>query len=159
MTIHGGRLKAFAWVLSLAVLASSAGASAAPPSAFGPEVKLGETKGGYLGALDVVPAHGKAGTPFTVKAEKLPPNQEFQLVWRTVNGRWKTTETEYKGREFTPADYQMGKVKNDAQGRSSASFTTPDEFRFDHDIMLQQDGRVVNQVLSDVDMPEAEIVR
>ena len=152
MTIHGGRLKAFAWVLSLAVLASSAGASAAPPSAFGPEVKLGETKGGYLGALDVVPAHGKAGTPFTVKAEKLPPNQEFQLVWRTVNGRWKTTETEYKGREFTPADYQMGKLKSDAQGRFSATFTTPDDFGFDHDIMLQQDGRVVNQVLYDVDM-------
>ncbi len=152
MTTNSRRLNALSWALALFALTCGGYAWAAPPSAFGPEVKIGETKGGYVGALDIAPAHGKAGTPFTVKGDKLPPNQEFQVVWRTVNGRWKTTDTEYKGREFIPADYQMGKVKSDAQGRFTATFTTPDDFGFDHDIMLQQGDRLLNQVLYSVDM-------
>ena len=118
MTIHSGRLSALAWGLAMLALAWGGPATAVPASAFGPEVKVGEGKGGYLGALDLMPDHGKAGTPFTIKGEKLPPNQEFQLIWRTFNGRWKVTETEYKGREFIPADYLMGKVKSDGEGRS-----------------------------------------
>jgi hypothetical protein len=152
MTIPSGRLAGLAWALLALTFASAEPSAAAPSSAFGPEVKLGEGKGGYVGAIDIVPAHGKAGTPFTVKGDKLPPNQEFQLIWTTVNGRWKTTETEYKGREFTPASYQMGKVKSDAQGRFSATFTTPDDFGFEHDIMLQQADRLMNQAAYDVDM-------
>src|SRR6185312_11840053 len=128
MAVRSGRLNAFAWGLAFLAFAWGAPASAAPASAFGPEVKVGEGKGGYVGALDIMPEHGKAGTPFTITGAKLPPNQEFQLVWRTVNGRWKVTETEYKGREFLPADYQMARVKSDAQGRFTATFTTPDDF-------------------------------
>src|SRR5262249_5383946 len=130
---------------------SAAPSLAAPPAAFGPVVKLGEVKG-YVGALDVAPLHGKAGESFTIKGDKLPPNTEFQLIWTTVDGHWKTTETEYKGREFTPINYQMAKVKSDAQGRFSANFTTPDDFGFDHDIVLQQGDRPMNQVNYSVDM-------
>src|SRR5205085_9834275 len=57
-----------------------------------------------------------------------------------------------KAREFPSADYQMGKMTSDAQARFTATFTTPYDSGFDHDIMLQQDGRVVNQVLYSVDM-------
>ena len=152
MTIRSGRLAGLACALFALALASHQAAAAAPASSFGPEVKVGEARGGYVGALDVVPLHGKAGTPFTVKGEQLPPNQEFQLIWRTVNGRWKVTETEYKGREFIPADYLMGKVKSDSQGRLSASFTTPDDFGFEHDIVLQQADRLMTQVAYSVDM-------
>jgi hypothetical protein len=134
------------------VVFASYAALAAPASAFGPLVKLGQARDGYVGALTAIPDHGKAGTPFTIKGEKLPPNQEFQLIWRTVEGRWKVTETEYKGREFVPTDYQMAKVKSDAQGRISASFTTPDDFGFEHDIILQLGDRVMTQVAYDVDM-------
>src|SRR5258708_23611556 len=111
MTIHGGRLSVLACGLALLAFASGSPAAAAPASAFGPEVKVGEGKGGYVGALEIMPEHGKAGTPFTIKAEKLPPNEEFQLIWRTVNGRWKVTQTEYSGRESIPADDQRAKTK------------------------------------------------
>ena len=121
-------------------------ALAAPPSAFGPKVEVGKARDGYVGALDIAPVHGKAGEKFTIKASELPPNQEFQLIWRTVDGRWKVTETEYKGREFVPADYQMAKIKSDAKGNFSATFTTPDDFGFDHDIVLQQGDRMMTQV-------------
>jgi hypothetical protein len=153
MTMHGGRLMAMACAAFALALASQQMAFAAPPSSFGPEVKVGEATGSYVGALDILPDHGKVGTPFTIKADKLPPNQEFQLVWRTVNGKWNVTDGgEYKGRAFTPVDYQMGKVKSDANGRFSATFTTPDDFGFQHDIVLQQGSRLMTQVGYSIDM-------
>ena len=151
MTVRNLRFAAFACALLGLALVPAGPLLSAPLSAW-PVVKLGEAKGGYVGALDVVPLHGKAGETFTIKGDKLPPNQEFQLIWRTVNGRWNTTENEYKGREFTPVDYAMGTVKSDAQGRFSANFTTPDDFGFDHDIVLQQGDRLMTQVNYSVDM-------
>jgi hypothetical protein len=137
---------------ALFALAFSAQALAAPPSDFGPKVEVGKARDGYVGALDIAPVHGKAGEKFTIKASELPPNQEFQLIWRTVDGHWKVTETEYKGREFVPADYQMAKIKSDAKGSFSATFATPDDFGFDHDIILQQGHRLMTQVSYSVDM-------
>src|SRR6185295_14716684 len=116
------------------------------------KVDVRQARDGYVGMLDVMPLHGKAGESFTVKGEKLPPNQEFQLVWETVDGNWKVTETEYQGREFTPVAYEMAKVKSDAQGRINASFTTPDDFGFDHTILLQQRDRLLTQVNYSIDM-------
>src|SRR3954451_22032754 len=100
MTIRTGRLAGLACaLLALALVSQAKPTAAAPASAFGPPAQLYEPRDGFVGRLDVVPDHGKAGTPFTVVGERLPPNQEFQLIWRTVDGHWKVTESEYKGRE------------------------------------------------------------
>src|SRR6185503_19775574 len=151
MTILSGRLAGLATALFALTLAFDS-ASAAPASAFGREVKIAEAKDGYVGTLDAVPVHGKVGERFTIKAEDHPPNQEFQLVWVTVNGRWKVTESEYKGREFIPVAYEMAKVKSDAQGRLSASFTTHEDFGAGHDIVLQQGDRLMTQAGYSIDM-------
>lgn len=138
---------------ALAALAFGAQPSlAAPPSAFGPKVQVGEAMNGYVGTLDATPAHGKAGDKFTLKGSGFAPNQEFQMIWQTVDGAWKVTETEYKGREFTPVAYEMGKVKSNAKGEIEASFVTPDDFGFQHDIVLQQGKRLLTQVSYNVDM-------
>src|SRR5690348_5490941 len=126
MTVLSGRLAGLA-IAVFALMLAVQPASAAPASAFGREVKVAEAKDGYVGTLDAVPVHGKIGERFTINASDLPPNQEFQLVWVTVNGRWKGTESEYKGREFIPVAYEMAKVKSDAQGKLSATFTTPED--------------------------------
>ena len=152
MTTNARPLCGLASALFALTLVCAQPVSAAPPSAFGPKVDVRQAREGYVGTLDVVPLHAKAGESFTVKGEKLPPNQEFQLVWETVDGQWKVTETEYKGREFTPVAYEMAKVKSDAQGRISASFTTPDDFGFDHTILLQQRDRLLTQVNYSIDM-------
>jgi len=102
--------------------------------------------------MRVAPLHGAAGAPFTVSAEGLPANEEFQLLWRTVTGAWKVTEAEYKGREFVPVAYEMARVKSDATGRLEARFVTPEDFGFYHDIVLQQDGRLFTQVAYAIDM-------
>src|SRR3954452_9642652 len=73
-------------------------AMAAPlPSQLGPEVPMTRPRDGFVGRLDVAPLNGPAGTAATVTAERLPPNQEFQLVWRTVKGSWKVDGPEYHG--------------------------------------------------------------
>jgi hypothetical protein len=115
MTTNARPLCGLASALFALTLVWAQPGSAARPSAFGPKIEIGTARDGYVGTLDVVPLHAKAGERFTVKGEKLPPNQEFQLVWETVDGNWKVTETEYKGREFTPVAYVMAKVKSDAQ--------------------------------------------
>ena len=96
--------------------------------------------------MRVAPLHGIAGDPFTVTAADLPPNQEFQMIWRTAIGRWNVTESEYKGREFVPVDYEMARVRSDAAGRLQATFKTPEDFGFNHDIVLQQGDRLMTQV-------------
>ncbi len=152
MTDCLSRVSAIVCAVFALSIASQTPSFAALPSAFGPGVKLGETRDGYVGTLDVTPFHGKAGDPFTVTGVNLPPNQEFQLVWRTVNGHWKVDEPSYKGREYVPANYQMAKVKTDVAGKFKATFTTPEDFGFGHDIVLQQGSRLLNQAGYSVDM-------
>jgi hypothetical protein len=152
MTMRAGPLAGLAPVLFVLALLWQQPASAAPPSAFGPKIAIGEPQGAYIGTLAVMPEHGKAGDPFTVTASNLPPNQDFEIVWQTVDGAWRVTETEYKGRDFTPVAYRMATVKSDAQGRASATFTTPEDFGFEHDIVLQQGKRLMTQAAYSVDM-------
>ena len=139
-------------VCAFFALALMSPAMAAPPSAFGPKVQVGAPRGGYVGKLDIAPLHGKAGTPFTVTGSGLPANQEFQLVWRTVEGKWNVDGPYYKGREYVPVDYEIAKVKSDAAGRITARLETPDDFGFAHDIVLQQGDRLLTQVGYSVDM-------
>lgn len=125
---------------------------AMPASAFGPEVEVGHPQGGYVGTMRTAPLHGEVGAPFTVSVENLPPNEEFQLVWRTVNGQWNVTPAEYHGREFVPVAYEMARLTADGEGRLEATFETPEDFGFVHDIVLQQGDRLFTQAGYSIDM-------
>jgi hypothetical protein len=150
---NGRRPKVFACALVvLCVIGSEAARAASPASALGPETTQAEPKGGYVGRLDVAPDHGPAGTMLTVTAQGLPAAQEFQLVWRTVKGSWKVNDAEYKGREYKPVGYEIAKVKSDAAGHVTATFATPDDFGFGHDIVLQQGERLFIQAGFSLDM-------
>jgi hypothetical protein len=126
---------------------------AAPKAAeLGPEVAIAEPKDGYVGRLEVAPLHGPAGTRVTVTGDRLPSSQDFELVWRTVKGSWKVSNAEYHGREYAPVGYEIAKVKSDAEGRLTASFSAPEDFGFSHDIVLQQGARLFTQVGFSIDM-------
>ena len=90
--------------------------------------------------------------PVTVTAEGLPAGEEFQLVWRTVDGAWKVTDAEYHGHEYRAVAYEIAKAKTDQAGRLSANFVVPEDFGFMHDIVLQQSGRLFTQTGFSIDM-------
>ena len=148
-----GRLAGVACALLALWLISPARSAVAPaPSALGPEVGVSKPRDGYVGRMDVSPEHGPAGTPVTVTAEGLPPGQEFQVVWVTVDGSWNVADAEYHGREFNQIAYEIARVKADRSGRLSATFIAPDDFGFLHDIVLQQGDRLLMQNAFNVDM-------
>src|SRR5689334_12566353 len=105
-------------LLTSMVLGSTTQIIGAPSAAsLGPEVALAEPTGGYVGRLEVTPMHGPSGTRVTVTAQQLPPNQEFQLVWRTVKGSWRVENAEYHGREYKPVAFEIARAKSDVGGR------------------------------------------
>ena len=57
-----------------------------------------------------------------------------------------------QGREFVPVAYEMARVRSDAAGRLQATFKTPEDFGFVHDIVLQQGDRLMTQVAYSIDM-------
>jgi hypothetical protein len=146
-------LGVFACALLALSSALCAEASAAPRAAeFGPEMPAAETSGGFVGQLSVAPRHGPVGTPLAVTGDGFAPEQEFQLVWRTVTGSWKVSTAEYFGRDFQPVAYRIATVKSDKMGRIAANFVAPEDFGFTHDIVLQQGTRLLTQTAFNLDM-------
>jgi hypothetical protein len=149
MTIHTGPLAGS--ILAISLFCAAPGV-AAPAADFGVEVAVGAPQGGFVGSMNLTPNRGEIGTPFTVTVEDLPPNEEFQLVWTTVNGMWHVTTSEYNGREFVPVAYEMATLRTDAEGRLEATFETPEDFGFLHDIVLQQGDRLFTKAAYNVEM-------
>ena len=141
---------AFAFAAALVVCQSRS--IAAPAAALGPQAAIGEPANGYVGRLAALPSHGPAGTPVTLSAEGLPPREEFELVWSTAIGEWQVADAEYHGREFTPVAYEIARAVTDGAGRLAAHFVAPEDYGFQHDIVLQQGGRLFTQVAFNLDM-------
>jgi hypothetical protein len=134
-------------VLWVAALLSPSAASAE----LGHEAPLA-TPQGFVGRMTVSPEHGPPGTPVRVRAEGLPADTEFQLVWRTVKGAWKVAQGQYHGREYQPAAFEIAAVRTDAAGRLAASSTAPEDFGFVHDVVLQQGERLFIQAAFSIEM-------
>jgi hypothetical protein len=136
----------------LAVGSAAQAQEALRASALGPEAPLAKPSGGYVGRLNVSPEHGPAGTPLSVTAEGLPAGQQFVLVWRTVKGRWKVGDGEYRGREYQPVGYEIARLRSDAEGRLAVTFVAPEDFGFVHDVVLQQGDRLFTQTAFNLEM-------
>jgi len=141
------------FILSLlSLLLAGPSALASPASALGPQLPIVEPKVGFVGRLQLSPPNGPAGTTVTITAERLPPNQEFALAWRTVVGAWNVSDGEYHGREFKVVAYEIGKFNSNSAGLLTAMFVAPEDFGFVHDIVLQQRDRLLTQAAFSLDM-------
>ena len=137
------------------LVAGAVGSSASAKLAkeFGPSVSLAEPSGGFVGQIALAPEHGTAGTPVTVKGRNFPKDRDFDLAWRTMDGRWNTNDKgEYHGRSYAPVAYRIARVHSDVQGNFEAHFTTPEDFGFQHDIVVQDGNRLLTQAGFDIDM-------
>ena len=144
-------------ILALFIAGSAASTALAmtgplPVTRLGPETTVAKAKDGYSGRLSVEPVHGPAGTPAKVSGSGLPANSELQLLWRTAKGRWKVNGPYYLGREYKPVSYRIAKVRTDAAGAFTHTFTIPEDFGFSHDIIVQMPDRLFTQTAFDVDM-------
>ena len=132
-------------------LAAALLAPAVTYAQLGPEAPLAAPHG-FVGRMSVSPEHGPPGTPVRITAAGLPADSEFELVWRTVRGSWKVGQGEYHGRDYTPAAFEIAKVRSDAAGRVAATFIVPEDFGFLHDVVLQQGERLLIQAGFTFDM-------
>lgn len=148
--------RSVARLLALAVIGLSAGTlpahAATLAASLGPEVPAAQAANGFVGKITVTPQHAPEGSAISVAGDGLPANQEFDLVWRTVKGSWKAGNGEYHGRDYAPVGYRIATVKSDAAGKLTATFTAPDDFGFQHDIVLQQGARLLAQTGFSLDM-------
>jgi hypothetical protein len=138
-------------VFVAAFLAATAMTRAAPAD-LGPEVALSEPSGGYVGKLALSPTHAPVGAKVRVSGMGFPPGQSVDIAWRTVNGRWKVGNGEYHGREYIPAAYRIAAATPDASGVFVVEFTTPEDFGYAHDIVVQQGKRLLTQAGFNLDM-------
>jgi hypothetical protein len=132
-------------------LVTQAGA-ATPAASLGAEAPIGKPEGGFVGRIALQPEHGPVGTPVEATLEGLPPGQDLQLTWHTVEGRWKVGDGEYRGREYKPVAYVIATVRASADGRATARFEAPDDFGFWHDVAVQQGARLLTRAAFAIDM-------
>src|ERR1700719_939866 len=150
--VESGRWVALACALVGLTLSLSPGVAAPRAAELGPTAPLAEPSGGFVGQLRVTPAHGPVGASSTVTGEGFPAGQDLDLVWATVTGSWKVSTAEYFGREYRPAAYRIATVKSDAAGRVAATFVAPDDFGFQHDVIVQQGDRLLTKDAFSIDM-------
>lgn len=109
-----------------------------------------------LGKFDLDPARGGWGTPVTAMGTALKPNASYDLEWTTVTGSWQLSadRTEYKGRQYKPAEVKLTTVTTDAAGAFRTVFAIPRDFGFQHDVLVVESGGQVirNKAGFDVDL-------
>jgi len=84
-----------------------------------------------------------------VSGTDFPSGEHYDLVWHTVDGSWDIRgdrQEEYHGRIFNELEYTIAEADTDAQGSFSTAFTVPDDYGFNHNITLENDGKVLNRL-------------
>jgi hypothetical protein len=129
-----------------------AGIAHADPATLGPRAVMAEAKGGYVGKLSMAPNHAPVGETIHARGSGFSPGQKLDLVWRTVEGRWKAGNGEYHGREYAPVGYRVAEVSAGADGAFDVAFAVPEDFGFAHDVVVQQGERLLTQANFNLDM-------
>ncbi len=106
------------------------------------------------GKFSLSPAHGPWDTSVTASATGLLANTKYDIVWTTVTGSWKLANqnTEYQGRQYAPTEKPLTSATTDGQGSFQTTFVVPEEFGFQHDVLVKQAEKIVNKSGFDVDM-------
>lgn len=158
---------------SLILLAACAGPAAAPaatPAATAPRATAAEATASPapapaasaaalprfepIGKFSLAPASGPWGTTVTATAQGLSPRTAYDVVWTTVDGKWvlSADRSEYKGREFAPVERVLATATTDPNGAFTAKLTVPNDFGYQHDVLVKRATETVNKASFEVDM-------
>lgn len=113
-----------------------------------------ETTIQFVGNVSVEPQRAPVGSLVTVSGTGFPSGERFDLLWHTVEGSWDIRgdyQEEYHGRVFDEVKYTIAEVETNAQGNFSATLTVPEDYGFNHNITIEQDGEVLNRVGFDIE--------
>ncbi len=106
----------------------------------------------YAGALSLSPASGPAGTLVKATGKGFDPGVSMDIVWQGFQGSWKVKDAQFLGRDFQDRLEPLATVQTDAGGGFDTSFTVPQGFGFEHDVLVMQDGVTRNKAGFDVAM-------
>jgi len=106
----------------------------------------------YVGKVWVTPKQGEPGTVVEVHGTGFPVGAELEILWQRFQGSWKVEGAEFYGREYTQKLEAIAKVRTDAAGEFEAKFTVPEGFGFVHDVIVAQNGEILNKAAFEVEM-------
>ncbi len=106
----------------------------------------------YVGKVWVTPRQGEPDTLVELQGTGFPAGTEFEILWQKFQGSWKVESGEFYGREYTQELEEIAKVRSSAAGELEAKFTVPEGFGFIHDVIVAQNGEILNKAAFEVEM-------
>jgi hypothetical protein len=98
--------------------------------------------------LDFAPIGAAAGTNVIARANGLPPNARFSLVWRSASPAWRVEGPKFYGIVAPESARTLLVATSNAAGALSARFAVPEDFGYIHDVELHPErggARVAHQ--------------
>lgn len=80
---------------------------------------------------------GYVGDTITIYGRNLPPNEQFEIQWKSVDGEWGILEAhEVVGPQYRPRKDTLATVETDASGAFEEEWTVFEDYGGDHPIEL-----------------------
>jgi len=98
-----------------------------------------------IGKLQLSESSGRIGDKIGVSAEDLYPNEELQVIYIDMEGRYNIGDDHYsfKGTLYDRKEVKVASGTADEDGKWEGSFTIPEGFGDDHDVyIVQKDEKV-----------------
>lgn len=98
-----------------------------------------------IGKLQLSESSGRIGDKIGVSAEDLYPNEELQVIYIDMEGRYNIGDDHYsfKGTLYDRKEVEVASGIADENGKWEGSFTIPEGFGDDHDVyIVQKDEKV-----------------
>lgn len=122
-------------------------APSAPPAQSSAKAETAPTEPpiDLMGKFDLQPTKGPWGTNVTATGTSLKPNVSYEVKWTSVTGAWQLSadRSEYKGRLYKPTQVTLKTITTDAGGAFRTAFAIPQDFGFQHDVIVVESGQQV----------------
>lgn len=97
-----------------------------------------------IGNISLSKSSGRIGDEVTLTVDSLKPDKPLKAVWVDMVGTFQIEDNySFIGSAYEPVEKVVAEGKADADGKWEGTFSIPDGFGDDHDILIYQDDEVV----------------